>query len=87
MFGEGSPYGDKELFSLLENRMNESMDIEKYPSLYDVSGGNLTPTFAKDIMNNLGDGDWSDLNNLWKEKGFDKKFGIDYTTFTTRYKK
>jgi len=87
MFGEGSAFGDKELFSLLENRMNESMNIEKYPSLYDVSGGNLTPTFAKDIMNNLGDGDWSDLNKLWKEKGFDKKFDIDYTTFSTRYKK
>jgi hypothetical protein len=83
LFGEGKMFGDQELFSLLENRMTAPM----YPSLDAVSGGQLNNTFAKRIQETLGSGDWSDLNKLWKEKGYDKKFGIDYTTFTTRYNK
>ena len=83
LFGEGKMFGDQELFSLLENRMGGSM----YPSLDEVSGGKLNNTFAKRIQETMGSGDWSDLSKLWKEKGYDKKFGIDYTTFTTRYNK
>ena len=83
LFGEGKMFGDQELFSLLENRMGGSM----YPSLDEVSGGKLNNTFAKRIKETLGSGDWSDLNKLWKEREYDKKFDIDYTTFTTRYNK
>ena len=83
LFGEGKMFGDQELFSLLENRMTAPM----YPSLDEVSGGQLNNTFAKRIKETMGSGDWSDLSKLWKEKGYYKKFGIDYTTFTTRYNK
>ena len=87
LFGEGGMFGDQELFDLLEDRMGGAMSLGDYPSLDKVSGGKLTSTFAKEIQNNLGDGDWSDLNKIWNEKDYTKKFGIDYTTFSTRYKK